>query len=234
MSAILEHRAPVIAHTDLMLATPGKLFSSRGWLYELKYDGFRCLITKRGDVVRLDSRTGRDMARCFPELVDELRPIPHDFVTDGELVMLDEQGRPQWDRLRERHVLKDERAIRRASVEKPAAIFAFDLLVLDGADFRPRPLLQRKTALHGVLPGHRRIRYAGHFADDCKPLWQMAVEMELEGIIAKDAASIYTPWRTTRWQNQDGRGCGARTESSTQVDALRAPTVRRAGLSRRR
>lgn len=199
MSAILDRPAPVISHADLMLATPGKLFSAPGWLYELKYDGFRCLITKRGNVVRLDSRNGRDMAACFPELVDELRPIPHDFIADGELVMLDEQGRPQWDRLRERHALRDERRIRQAAVENPAAIFAFDLLSLNCADFRPRPLLQRKAALHGLLPGNRRIRYAGHFADDCKPLWQLAVEMELEGIVAKDAASIYSAGRTTRW-----------------------------------
>ena len=52
-----------------MLATPGKLFSARGWVFELKYDGFRCLVTKCGDVVRLESRNGRDMSDLFPELV---------------------------------------------------------------------------------------------------------------------------------------------------------------------
>jgi hypothetical protein len=90
----------------------------------------------------------RDMSACFPELVDELRANPHDFVCDGELVVLDDVGRPQWDRLKRRHVLRDPRRIARAVVEDPACIFAFDLLWVDGEDFRARPLLDRKWALY--------------------------------------------------------------------------------------
>jgi ATP-dependent DNA ligase len=86
MSNFRDLSAPIISHRDLMLATPGKLFSATGWIYELKHDGFRCLITKRGDAVRLESRSGRDMSPCFPELVDELRPIRADFVADSERV----------------------------------------------------------------------------------------------------------------------------------------------------
>ena len=65
-----------------MLATPGKLASWKGWIYELKYDGFRCLLSKYRKIVRLESRSGRDMSECFPELVDEIRPISQDFVAD--------------------------------------------------------------------------------------------------------------------------------------------------------
>jgi ATP-dependent DNA ligase len=62
-----------------MLAPSSKLFSAPGWLFELTYDdGFRCLAWKRGDVVRLESRIGREMAPCFPELVDALRAVPAD------------------------------------------------------------------------------------------------------------------------------------------------------------
>jgi bifunctional non-homologous end joining protein LigD len=61
-----------------MLATPGKLSSARGWIYELKHDGFRCLITKRRKTVRLESRSGRDMGAGFPELVEEIQPIRAD------------------------------------------------------------------------------------------------------------------------------------------------------------
>lgn len=189
-----------ICHRDLMLATPGKLFSAPGWIYELKYDGFRCLICKTGGVVRLESRNGRNLAEYYPELVDEIRPIRHDFIADGELVVLDNQGRPQRDRLQRRHVVSKPERIRLAAAEDPAAIFAFDLLWLNGADFRARPLLQRKAALAGVPPGNRRIRYARHLADDCSPLWQLAVQLELEGIVAKEAQSIYSAGRSTRWQ----------------------------------
>lgn len=75
-----------------MLATPGKLASAPGWIYEIKYDGFRCLVCRHGDVVRLESRRGRDMSELFSELVAEVLPIPHDFVADAELVVLDAQG----------------------------------------------------------------------------------------------------------------------------------------------
>lgn len=92
--------------------------------------------------------------------VAEIAPIRHDFIADSELVVLDERGRPIWERLHRRHRLKDARRIRYASEADPAALFAFDLLWLDGADFRQRPLLQRKAALHGTLPANRRIRYA--------------------------------------------------------------------------
>ena len=189
-----------MCHRDLMLATPGKLFSAPGWIYELKYDGFRCLICKHGDVVRLESRNGRDMSDRFPELVSEILPIPHDFVADGELVVLDTQGRPQWDRLHKRHAQRSPARIQRSAVSDPAAIFAFDLLWLNGADFRPRPLLERKAALHRTLPANRRVRYARHLNGESSELWEMAVRLELEGIVAKDAGSIYHAGRSTRWQ----------------------------------
>jgi len=181
MSNLIDAPHPQITHKDLMLATPGKLFSAPGWIYEIKCDGFRCLVCKHGDVVRLLSRRGRDVSGQFPELVSEIRPIPHDFVADGELVILDGEGRPQWDRLHARHMLGDPGRIREAATRDPAAIFAFDLLSLNGADFRQRPLRERKAALHRTLPANRRICYARHLNDDCEPLWQMAVELELEG-----------------------------------------------------
>lgn len=190
---------PAITHQDLMLATRGKLRSDRGWLYELKYDGFRCLVTKYRDIVRLESRSGRDMSECFPELVAEILPIRQEFVADAELVVLDERGRPVWERLKARHVIRKPERIRQAAMTDPAALFAFDLLWLNGADFRRRPLLERKAALHRLLPANRRIRYAGHFLDSSKELWALANEQELEGIVAKDAASPYTAGRTLRW-----------------------------------
>ena len=183
-----------------MLATPGKLFSAPGWIFELKYDGFRCLISKSLDVVTVTSRNGRALGDCFPEVVEAARAVPHDFVADGELVMLDETGRPQWDALTRRNAMRSPARIRKAAANEPACVFAFDLLWLDGEDLRPRPLLERKAALYDVLGQRGRIRHTGHFAASSGELWQLAVQLELEGIVAKDAASTYTAGRTTRWQ----------------------------------
>src|SRR6478735_8528272 len=106
MSSLRDLPQPSICQRDLMLATPGKLFSAPGWIYELKYDGFRCMIRKYGDLVLLESRNGRDMTDRFPELVDELTPIRHDFIADGELVILDERGCPRWSRLHKRYAAR--------------------------------------------------------------------------------------------------------------------------------
>ena len=89
--------------------------------------------------------------------------------------------------LHKRHAQRSPARIQRAAISDPAAIFAFDLLWLNGADFRPRPLLERKAALHRTLPANRRVRYARHINDDSSALWEMAVRLELEGIVAKDA-----------------------------------------------
>jgi bifunctional non-homologous end joining protein LigD len=119
-------------------------------------------------------------------------------------VILDELRCPQWDRLQKRPVIKHPQRIRRASVEDPAAIFCFDLLWLDGADFRKRPLLERKNALHRMLRANRRVRYARHMNDSSADIWQLAVQMELEGIVAKDGTSIYTAGRTSRIKTDIG------------------------------
>ena len=120
-------------------------------------------------------------------------------MADAGLVVLDDQGRTVKERLKARHVIRKPERIRQAAAADPAALFAFYLLWLNGANFRPRPLLERKAALHRMLPANRRIRYAGHFRDSCAELWKLANERELEGIVAKDAQSPYTAGRSSRW-----------------------------------
>jgi bifunctional non-homologous end joining protein LigD len=144
MSNLRDVLQPSICHRDLMLATTGKLFSARGWIYELKHDGFRCLASKIGDRVKLLSRNGNDMTDRFPEVAEALRAIPADLVIDGELVICDEMGCAQWHRLQKRHVVRRADRIREAARLDPACIFAFDLLWLDGQDYRMYPLVIRK------------------------------------------------------------------------------------------
>jgi ATP-dependent DNA ligase len=191
---------PTITHQDLMHPTPGKLFAGRGWIFELKYDGFRCLASsRRGAGVRLESRNGRDMTACFPEIAEELAAIDADLVLDGELVICDEMGRPQWQRLRKRHMLRNERRIAAAAAADPACIFSFDLLWLNDEDYRHLPLVVRKAQLGAVLRGSARVKYADHFEGSPAPLWHLAQRLQLEGIVAKAAASVYRAGRTNSW-----------------------------------
>jgi bifunctional non-homologous end joining protein LigD len=109
--------------------------------------------------------------------------------------------------------LSDPRKIARAAVTDPAVIFTFDLLWLNGADFRTRTLLHRKAALHRTLPANRRIRYASHIVDSCVDIWQLATAMGLEGIVAKRADSIYAAGRSHLWQKVK-TDAGAERESN--------------------
>jgi bifunctional non-homologous end joining protein LigD len=200
-----------------MLATLAKVpFSAQGWIYELKYDGFRCLASKVSERVCLMSRNGNDMADRFPEVVVAMAAIPADVVLDGELVICDELGCSQWSRLQKRHVIRRPDRVRAAAAADPACIFAFDLLWLNGEDYRPYPLVIRKAKLSETLKGSKRIMYASHFENSAAEVWALATKFELEGIVAKDGSSTYSAGRTTHWQK-------IKTEFGRHRERLRRP-----------
>jgi bifunctional non-homologous end joining protein LigD len=201
MNPTLETHDPSIAYQDLMLPTPGSLFSAAGWIFELKYDGMRCLATKRSGIVSLRSKSGRDLSSLFPELVRDMERTPHDFIVDGELVILNDQEQPDWEALQARQSLRHTPRIAEAAREEPATLFAFDVLLLDGQDLRRQSLLARKSALQGLIAPNGRVRAVGHLANSSTTLWRLAVQLDFEGIVAKEAASAYTPGRSKAWQS---------------------------------
>src|SRR4051812_14217347 len=97
--------ASALTYRDLALMTPAKAaFTRAGWVFEIKYDGFRTLALREGEDVRIVSRRGTNMTPCYPEVGTALRDLP-DVALDGELVILDSSGHPQFDRLRRRLAL---------------------------------------------------------------------------------------------------------------------------------
>lgn len=190
-------RVPV-SHKDLAIPSLRSWpFSAPGWIFELKYDGFRVLAAREGEAVRLLSRRGNDMIGCFPEIAACLLELP-DLVIDGELVLLDAKGRPQFERLRRRLALK-RFSIDHAARAEPAAIFAFDLLELRGKNLRRLSLLKRKTQLEKVLRRSTRIRYLTHVGEEGERLHAAAAKLELEGIVAKRADVPYRRGRSSDW-----------------------------------
>ena len=171
-------------------------FSRPGWLFELKYDGFRVLAVKEDGRSRLLSRSGRDMAKSFPELVAALERLPN-LALDGELVVCDAAGRPQFQQLRRRALRTKHLA--EAVAAMPACIYAFDLLALKGEDLRARPLIDRKRLLKRTLGRSERIRYLDHVDEHGEALYAEIERLELEGMVAKDAASMYRPGRSHAW-----------------------------------
>ena len=151
-----------------------------------------------GEFGKLLSRRGNDLLPWFPEIAAELTELP-DVVIDGELVMMDKAGKPEFHKLRGRCAIRDPVRISAAAQANPAAIFAFDLLYWAGKDYRSQPLVKRKALLQRVLKDSRRICYCQHVGEVGERLFQKAEELGLEGIIAKKADSPYRRGRTPNW-----------------------------------
>jgi bifunctional non-homologous end joining protein LigD len=154
-----------------MLLRPGTLPRGDGWAFELKYDGFRAIVsTEHGLQVR--SRRAWNMSDRVPEL----RELPSGLVLDGELVAFNEAGAPHWPLVVER-VLHGNTAV-------PVTFVAFDLLRVDGHDVTCNPWGQRRTLLEGIWRECGCARLADVF-DDGQTLFGAVVSYGLEEIVAK-------------------------------------------------
>ena len=147
---------------ELMLChTADAAFSSDDWVFELKYDGFRMASFGGAGQAQLRYRSGKDPTLRYPELTSALRamPIPG-LVLDGEIVMLDAEGKPDFHKLAARAQIHRTSEIQRAAMANPVTYMVFDLLGAAGFDLRGLPLLVRKSLLARILPVMRRFNAA--------------------------------------------------------------------------
>ena len=164
-----------------------------GWQYEPKWDGFRCLARRSGDDVTLTSKSGKPLARYFPEVVEMLRGTADtDFLLDGELII------PVGDALSfdalQLRLHPAESRIRKLSAQTPAELMAFDLLELGGKSLMDRPLEDRRTALERFLeknavPG--LLLSPATRSRDQALAWLHRSGGALDGVIAKRADLEY-------------------------------------------
>ena len=184
-----------------MLATlVDEAFSSDEWLFELKWDGYRAVAFVDKGKVRLVSRNQNEFTPEFPELQEiASRVKAKHAVLDGEIVALDEQGRPSFSMMQQRSGLKTgtERRARDKSV--PIVYYAFDLLYADGYDVVRVDLEKRKGALKALLNTSELVRYSDHVVGQGEELYRAAREQKLEGIVAKKRNSCYIQKRSREW-----------------------------------
>ena len=194
-------RAVDAKSVGLMLAeTADGPFSRPGWLFEPKLDGYRVLAVRRGGETRLLTRNTNDCTEAFPEIARAVAALPFDRVLlDGEVVALDDSGRPSFQRLQGRARLRRPIDIRHASVETPVIYYAFDLLGFGDFDPRPLPLTARKAVLQQLLPPVGALRYLEHVDEDGEALYREAERLGLEGMVGKKAAAPYKAGRSAVW-----------------------------------
>jgi bifunctional non-homologous end joining protein LigD len=198
------------ADVGLMLAQPWpEPFAGKGWLFEIKYDGWRALAEGGESGARLRTRGGHDASVAFPEITRALAALPCAYaLLDGELVVLDAEGRPHFADLQQRAALGDARGAERAAVEQPASFYAFDLLGFGDRDLRPLPLARRRALLAELLPGPGPLRVADAFADDGRAVFAAASRLGFEGVVAKRGDAPYRAGRGPAWRKIASRRAG--------------------------
>jgi bifunctional non-homologous end joining protein LigD len=187
-----------------------------GWLYEVKYDGFRALLEWNVDGITLTSRNGKPLLPQFPEIEKFLRNNEEQFKTflplqlDGELVALENPYKANFSAIQVRGRLKAVKKISEQSEKSPCRLMAFDLLMLKGKPLLNQPYSKRKDQLINLFqqldldldsnPYNRQILQLVYPYEDFNGLWEKVVLYDGEGIIAKSRTSLWEEGkRTLQW-----------------------------------
>jgi len=184
----------------MLAESVAKAFDGEEWLFEIKWDGYRALAFIEDGKARLVSRNQNDLTPRYPELKDMARLIQaKTAILDGEVVALDADGKASFSLMQQRTGFRPggRRAVGNADV--PVLYYAFDLLYLDGYDWRRVPLEERKRKLASLVVAGDVVRYSDHYENHGKALFEMARQKGLEGIVAKKRASFYEERRSREW-----------------------------------
>lgn len=189
-----------------MLATsaaPGELTEPDGWMFEMKWDGFRTLAhVTDPETVRLVSRSGQDLTVTFPELAalaGQVDPNRLPVVLDGEIVALDRDGRPEFRRLQQRANLRKERDVARARARVQVDLMLFDVLTADGDDVTGRPWTERRELLESLVTPRAPVHLPPVFEGDLDAAMRTSRTLRLEGVVAKRRTSTYAERRSREW-----------------------------------
>lgn len=184
-----------------MLATlVSEPFSDRDWIFETKWDGFRSICFLNNGKARFVSRNQLDMTPQYPELANAGDLIDvQQAILDGEIVALDERGRPRFQLLQPRRGRKHTSEISRLARRSAIVYYIFDLLYYDGFDLMSCPLIERKALLERILRSGGNIRYSEHIAGDGELFFEQIEKFRLEGMMAKKAESKYVEKRSRDW-----------------------------------
>ena len=184
-----------------MLATAvERPFDDPNWLFEIKWDGYRAVAFIDDGGVRLVSRNQNDLTAQYPELRDMPKFIKAKrAVVDGEVVALDEQGRPSFSLMQQRTGYRPGKPRLPGRQGVPVIYYAFDLLYVDGYDLRRVKLEERKQLLETLVENSPVVHFSDHYPEKGLALFEAAKQRGLEGIVAKKRKSLYEEKRSREW-----------------------------------
>ncbi len=172
-----------------MLATLAKEpFYHPDWIFEVKWDGYRAVAEIRDGDVSLYSRNRISLTHKFIPVTKSLQKLGFEAVLDGEIVVVDDQGHPDFQMLQDYQ----------KSGKGHLLYYVFDLLHFQGHDLTDLPLLRRKDLLKKILPSDPKIKFSDHVSKEGLLFFNAVKEKGLEGIIAKHSQSAYLMGRRSR------------------------------------
>jgi len=163
-------------------------FDDSDWIFEIKWDGYRAVAEVGHGKVRLYSRNGLSFLRLYPVVAEALEKIADDAVLDGEIVVLNEKGKADFQKLQQ---YDHNRALR-------IQYYVFDCLAYQGKSVTHLPLIERKQIAKKVIGSGKVVKYSDHVQETGLAFFDKITEMDLEGMIAKRASSIYIPGKRSR------------------------------------
>lgn len=184
-------------HEPMLATLVDKPFNRENWIYEPKMDGIRTIARISGDKVQLLSRRGLDISAQYPSVVKALATTNTKLLLDGEIVALDEKGRPNFQRLQQRSGLSRAEDIARAEERIPVVYYVFDILFEGRTNLEGVKLAERKKLLKQFVPVGESVRLVSDF-DDGVLAFNACIQNGLEGIVAKNLDSIYEPGKRSR------------------------------------
>jgi bifunctional non-homologous end joining protein LigD len=149
------------------------------YIFEIKWDGYRIISFVNNAKVKMHSRSGLDYTKKYPAIAKALKDLGHKMVVDGEVVVLNKEGLPDFDALQLYN-----------GHDTPISYYLFDILWLDGYDLKELPLTERKDILKNLIEGNEQLKFSDSF-DDGTALYEQMKELNLEGIVAKKKGSEY-------------------------------------------
>ena len=198
-SGPVKRPMPTAIH-PMLAESANEPFDGEDWLFEIKWDGYRAIAFIADGKVRLVSRNQNELTGRYPELKDIPQFIKaKNAILDGEVVALDREGKPSFSLMQQRTGFRPGGKRAAANAEVPVLYYAFDLLYLDGYDWRRKPVEERKSKLSSIVMAGDALRYSDHYEARGKALFETARNAGLEGIVAKHRTSAYEERRSREW-----------------------------------
>lgn len=183
----------------MLIAQEAAAFDSKEYIYELKLDGIRCIAYLDRDSTQLRNKRNKNLNDIYPELLKIHEGINKKCILDGELIVLSD-GKPDFFQLQRRSLMTNKMKIEQAGILIPVRFVAYDILYIDDRQITELPLFERKELLNSAFnetPALAISRYIYEYGID---FFKLAVEQNLEGVVAKRQSSkYYMDKRTNDW-----------------------------------